>query len=408
MTTALDPGEEHTRFVTWAEENGVTINGVAPARFVGRGMGIVAAQDIKKGDRLVDVRNTSLVHIALPSIKALKLPEHTTVHGRLAAALALWYSDSSSKNEYKPWQDVWPSEADFKHTMPLYYPPQLQSLLSPAATKLLTTQRANLEKDWADLHTSIPSISKEAFTYTWLIVNTRTFYWDYPDLPNAHPRLPRQRKAKLTAADCYAMCPVMDYFNHSDVGCEPTHNSSGYSVSADRAYTAGEEVSVSYGPHTNDFLLVEYGFLLERNANDSVPLDGLLLPLLSAEQSAALKEDGFYGTYTLSSASTTGSPVICHRTQAVLRLIVLDSKRYAAFVGGDDDGSRDQARLDSFLVGVLTRYSRHIVDVIEEVEEVQTREEGEGVAQPAQKDSLLKRWKQIQSVVNAAIKHLES
>lgn len=44
---ALDPGEEHTRFVEWARNNGVEIDGVAPARFVGRGMGIVAAEDLK-------------------------------------------------------------------------------------------------------------------------------------------------------------------------------------------------------------------------------------------------------------------------------------------------------------------------------------------------------------------------
>jgi hypothetical protein len=47
MAAALDPGEEHTRFVEWASENGVKINGVAPAKFVGRGMGIVAAKDLK-------------------------------------------------------------------------------------------------------------------------------------------------------------------------------------------------------------------------------------------------------------------------------------------------------------------------------------------------------------------------
>lgn len=47
MKPALDPGEEHTRFVEWAEANGVTINGIAPAKFVDRGMGIVAAKDLK-------------------------------------------------------------------------------------------------------------------------------------------------------------------------------------------------------------------------------------------------------------------------------------------------------------------------------------------------------------------------
>jgi hypothetical protein len=47
MAAALNPGEEHTEFVAWAEDNGVEINGIAPAKFVDRGMGIVAAKDIK-------------------------------------------------------------------------------------------------------------------------------------------------------------------------------------------------------------------------------------------------------------------------------------------------------------------------------------------------------------------------
>jgi len=47
MTTALDPGEQHTQFVDWAKSNGVEIDGISPARFSGRGMGIVAAKDVK-------------------------------------------------------------------------------------------------------------------------------------------------------------------------------------------------------------------------------------------------------------------------------------------------------------------------------------------------------------------------
>ena len=47
MAMALDPGEEHARFISWAKNNGVEINGVAPAKFVGRGIGIVAARDLK-------------------------------------------------------------------------------------------------------------------------------------------------------------------------------------------------------------------------------------------------------------------------------------------------------------------------------------------------------------------------
>lgn len=369
----------------------------------------------KKGDQLVHVSNTSLVHVALPSVRGFALPENATVHGKLAAALALWYSNPEHQ-EYQLWQDVWPTQTDFQSTMPLYYPKEFQSLLPPSATSLLKAQQTKLEKDWTTLHPHLPSsISKPLYTYTWLIVNTRTFYWEYPDLPNSHPRLPKKR-TRLTADDCYAMCPFMDYFNHSDTGCDPKADKKGYSVTADRAYKAGEEVFVSYGSHTNDFLLVEYGFILETNKNDAITLDGLLLPLLSAEQAAALKEDGFYGNYTLFAKE----PVVCHRTQAVLRLLVLDNRRYSSFVSGDDDGSKDQKRLDGYLADVLTKYSRKVMGVIEEVEglEVKVKERrssrrksevgGDGAEfRAGQRDMLLRRWKQIRDLVNGAVESLK-
>lgn len=414
---ALDPGEEHTRFVQWAEQKGVEINKVAPARFVDRGMGIVAASDIKKGDSLIRVRNTSLVHIALPKVKTLKLPDHVTVHGRLAASLALWHSNPDLQ-DYKPWQDVWPTEADFKTVMPFFYAQKLQSLLPQAALSLLKNQQTKLEKDWTDLLTHIPSINKELFTYTWMIVNTRTFYWDYPDLPNSHPRLPK-RRTNLTADDCYAMCPFMDYFNHSDNGCTPTSDGKGYAVVGDRDYKAGEEVFISYGPHTNDFLLAEYGFILDKNANDSLSLDHLLIPLLSSEQVDGLKEDHFYGNYTL----LPTRPVTCHRTQAVLRLLVLP-RRYAAFVGGIDDGAKEQPRMDKYLTEILTKYTRQIVDIIEKVEALGTSakpatrqrrltstgnaELKQKAIEDSQKAMVLKRWIQIRDFVHVAISNLEA
>lgn len=361
------------------------------------------------------VKNTSLVHVALPTVKALKLPDNVTVHGKLAASLALWYS-KPTHDEYALWQAVWPTEEDFQSTMPIFYNKSLQDRLPRAAELLLTNQRTNLEKDWADLQPHLPSISKDLFTYTWLIVNTRTFYWNYPDLPNSHPRLPK-RKTKLTSDDCYAMCPFMDYFNHSDVGCDADADSKGYRVTTDRAYKAGEEVFVSYGAHTNDFLLAEYGFILERNVRDAVPLDHLILPLLDEEQIGALKEDGFYGNYTLFARG--GSETICHRTQAVLRLLVLDSKRYSAFVGGDDDGDREQGRLYGYLVGLLTKYSRQVMDILEEVEGLKVdqveeqkerklrSDEAEPHVRASQKDTLVRRWKQIRDIVNAAIEELQ-
>lgn len=60
MAAALDPGSSHTDFVLWAQSNGVEINKVAPARFEGRGMGIVAAEDIKVSSPLSQFRHLPL------------------------------------------------------------------------------------------------------------------------------------------------------------------------------------------------------------------------------------------------------------------------------------------------------------------------------------------------------------
>ncbi|KAF2109749.1 hypothetical protein BDV96DRAFT_233917 [Lophiotrema nucula] len=431
---ALDPGEDHLRFADWAKDHGVTIDGIAPAQFVGRGMGIVAAKDLKEGDLLVHVKNTSLVTPASPSVRKHKFSTNTTIHGRLAAHLALEYDSKDS--EHALWRAVWPSQEGFRTILPYYWPKKMQTLLPRAAQDLLSTQQTKLDKDWRDLSSSIPSISKSLFTYTWLIVSTRTFYWDYPDLPNSHPRLPRKRNV-LKPDDCYAMCPFMDYFNHTDIGCDPdaklclaqplsltklqVKNKDGYSVTADRDYKAGEEVYVSYGPHTNDFLLVEYGFILESNKCDAIPLDLVILPLLKPSQVDVLKEDGFHGNYTL----TTTTPYACHRTQAVLRLLTLPERRYAAFVAASDDGAVDQHRVNAYLLDLLKQLSRQIMDTLEDVSALSTpdpdnRRRSKRISttpstliptsspSKEQNDILLRRWKQIRDIVNTVVTALET
>ena len=194
------------------------------------------------------------------------------------------------------------------------------------------------------------------------------------------------------------MCPFMDYFNHSDKGCDPKADEKGYSVTADRAYKAGEEVYFSYGSHTNDFLLVEYGFILEKNRCDSLPLDHLILSQLSSDQARVLKEDGFYGSYTLSPTA----PTICHRTQAVIRLLTLPSRRYTAFISGTDEGAGDQGKVNEYIIGLLVKYERQIMEILEEVEDLKIDDE----VKSGQKDTLLRRWKQIRHIVKTGVSEL--
>lgn len=49
MDADYSPGEEHELFTEWAFSQGVIANGVTPARFPGRGLGMIATREIKVG-----------------------------------------------------------------------------------------------------------------------------------------------------------------------------------------------------------------------------------------------------------------------------------------------------------------------------------------------------------------------
>lgn len=47
MSSESSPGDEHEQFTQWALSQGIVINGIAPCRFPGRGLGMVATRSIK-------------------------------------------------------------------------------------------------------------------------------------------------------------------------------------------------------------------------------------------------------------------------------------------------------------------------------------------------------------------------
>jgi len=81
-------------------------------------------------------------------------------------------------------------------------------------------------------------------------------------------------------------------------------------------YHAGEEIYVSYGAHTNDFLLAEYGFVLMANRWDKICLDDVILPRLSPVQKKLLQDRELFGPFLLD-IKTLG----CRKTQAAIRLL---------------------------------------------------------------------------------------
>ena len=159
-----------------------------------------------------------------------------TVHGLLASFLAI---GGAATESYAPWQATWPSMADFRACMPILWPEKLRtrldvdahgyenicSLLAPAigngrwahdslagfgermSRGLLHQQEEKFRRDWETVERVFSEADRDTYLYCWLVVNTRSFYFELPGLKETRPK-----------EDHMVLCPFVDYFNHADHG----------------------------------------------------------------------------------------------------------------------------------------------------------------------------------------------
>lgn len=325
------------------------------------------------------------------------------VHGLLAADLAL--NTTYNEAKYGAWDAVVPSRQDIQLSMPLTWPKALQDLLPTAAKRLLEKQRKKFDLDWSIVSGAFPfsadeglaaSCPKEEYMYTWLLVNTRTFYFVTP------------QTEKLPKEDHMALQPVADLFNHTDKdGCHVAfdHNDS-YSFRTRRAYEKGEEVHISYGSHSNDFLLTEYGFVLASNTWDEVCLDDAIMPSLSKRLQDELEDVGFLGNYVLDRET------VCHRTQVAMRLLLTDMRngislgQWRRFVNGLDDGDSSQRKADALLAQYLQQYGDVVSEKMEDLRNMEF-DPATTTLDESRRDLVLRRWEQIESLLENTIQRLE-
>lgn len=211
------------------------------------------------GEELVRVPASALLTIESisPEFRDLHSCKGLTVHGLLASFLAF---GADQMLPYAPWKATWPSLADFQGSMPILWPLELrESLLcrrrdgtstanffplppaigsrwatsttgagQPPNPSLLWKQGKRLERDWAIVSKILPESAHKryaAYATMWLLVNTRSFYYELPDA-----------KIQPAREDRMVLCPFVDYFNHADQGCDVSFNERGFTVTSGRSY----------------------------------------------------------------------------------------------------------------------------------------------------------------------------
>ena len=214
----------------------------------------------------------------------------------------------------------------------------------------------------------------------------------------------------------------VDYFNHANEGCVYTSDAGGCWISCNRNYAAGEEVTFCYGTHNNDYLLIEYGFVLPDNKHDCIILDHIILPELIDSQRELLQEHNYlryvcrnaikmnnppektdtnkhtsnYALHLTTTTTTTTlqSSTLCHRTLAALHTLTLPSKRATHFLTTANSSPDDRRLVNATTVSLLDKYATRIGEAIRGLE-VQM--------QGPQRSVLMARWAEIAALVVACL-----
>ncbi|EGO18582.1 hypothetical protein SERLADRAFT_454156 [Serpula lacrymans var. lacrymans S7.9] len=176
------------------------------------------------------------------------------------------------------------------------------------------------------------------FLWAWLNVNTRSVY--------------HRLKSSKSDPDNLTMCPILDFANHTadlpHMTLVPTQaeiwntipkkmhgEDLAFLSPSDAILSAGEELYLTYGAHSNRTLFVEYGFVIDIIDDDKfhgeIDVQDVLEGVLQVTPSDylvtknILEEEGYWGDWTLHCSPTYVYP--SYRLISALRLHHLISTR---------------------------------------------------------------------------------
>ncbi|KAE8373187.1 hypothetical protein BDV26DRAFT_297168 [Aspergillus bertholletiae] len=424
------PGEEHLAFTKWAILKGIEINGVAPARFPGRRLGMIATKTIEEGEIMLTVPQTAMLSIdSIPSAFVDLFPKDTSIHGILAAYLT--HGDARLLKDIDAWRNVWPSWQELEDSTPILWPSHLRrsnsvfeegqdssltpSLLPPSVSGLwnsfekvpvdidydtryqnmLAQEEKRLRNAWEQVLSVFPQTEWKMFAYYWLIINSRSFYYISPG--KGEPK---------DWNDAIAMVPYADYFNHEDnAACEVRFDHIDYTFRATKRYEKGSEVYMSYGAHSNDFLFVEYtvdGFFLDKNESDSIFLDNIIFQDLTATEKQELVHQGCYGNFEVTETGVAASI----ETAACLKY--MSKREFRIYIEGRSKRAFDAEKSAEVIQGWIRVYLEECERTMEIIESLLEKLGGSRRRSDRERwekgrlEMLLSRWDQIKKICEKA------
>ncbi|TFY72697.1 hypothetical protein EVG20_g295 [Dentipellis fragilis] len=360
------PTQRWENLVQWLQELGMKVDGdhfLVESRYrQGAGNALFATADVPSSRALFALPARAKMNIVTLSPRYPSDARAPILTATQLISLHLLLSRPSGGSEspdtvFRPYISVLPQEFDshpltwlVKRRLKRSSPAEdnLLSSLPPSAYSMLSRVEHRFLEDWRVVRNYIlvfrqelpikyaacEQLSRDSlelsstldFLWAWLNVNTRCLYDD----------LGKSREDNLS------MCPVFDLANHAwqNPTMEPKNRNEGFGrkmsdltcTSGKTAVARDEELCITYGAHSNGFLLAEYGFINNVSEDDistgaypgEVNVQDLVEELfakrgqLGAEMKEVLEAESYWGDWTLHSSPRPAYP--SYRLITALRL----------------------------------------------------------------------------------------
>lgn len=256
---------EFIKLKKWLKDRNFEDTNLTPAQFPGTGRGMMSTQFLRKGQMIISLPESCLLttDTVIRSCLGAYITKWKPALSPLLALCTFLVSEKHAGDQsvWKPYLDILPKS----YTCPVCLEPEVVNLLPEPLKAKAEEQRTSVQEFFAssrDFFFSLQPLFEEAidsvFSYrallwAWCTINTRAVY------------LRTGRRACLSSEpNICALAPYLDLLNHSpnvEVKAAFNEESGCYEISTASSYRKHEEVFISYGPHDNHRLLLEYGFV---------------------------------------------------------------------------------------------------------------------------------------------------
>ncbi|XP_076975032.1 SET domain-containing protein 4 isoform X4 [Tamandua tetradactyla] len=265
---------EFIEFKKWLKDKKFEDRNLTPACFPGTGRGLMSKTSLQVGQMIISLPESCLLTTDTV-IKSYLGPYITKWKPPLPPLLALCTflvseKHAGDKSLWKPYLEILPKA----YTCPVCLEPKVVKLLPKPLRAKAQEQRTHVQEiftSYRDFFSSLQPLFSEAiesvFNYSallwaWCTVNTRAVYMRH-----------RQWEGVSAEPDTYALAPFLDLLNHSpDVQVKAAFNEETrcYEIRTASRCRKHEEVFICYGPHDNQRLFLEYGFVAVCNPHSCV------------------------------------------------------------------------------------------------------------------------------------------